>query len=98
MWGDVVFHYQTMQYSQSAGVLNDTCPIGEAFPSPLCNCEKMRQNCTHQTSWPIIGAANMAAHCLYIEKTNIFNKFLHICYHQYIGAADTVPPMYWWQQ
>ncbi len=40
----------------------------KAFPSPLCNSEKMRQLYTSYsvniTSWPVIGAANMAAHCL----------------------------------
>jgi hypothetical protein len=24
-----------------------------------------------------------------------FFKFLNICFHQYIGVADTVPPVYW---
>ncbi len=38
------------------------------LPSPAfknyCNCEKMCQYFTHQT-WPIIGAADMAARCLF---------------------------------
>ncbi len=36
----------------------------------------------------------MAAHCLFQILTR-FLKFLSICFHQYIGAADTVPPVYW---
>ncbi len=35
MWGNVVFSYQTMPYSQSAGVLHDTRAIGSfPFPNP----------------------------------------------------------------
>jgi hypothetical protein len=35
MWGDAVFYYQTMQYSQSAGVLHNTWSIGSLhFPNP----------------------------------------------------------------
>jgi hypothetical protein len=35
MWGDVIFYYQTMQYSQSAGVLHDTWPkVSFLFPPP----------------------------------------------------------------
>jgi hypothetical protein len=61
-------------YSQSARYLHDTCPIG-SLPSPnplplpytVKKCVKTVQQ-TKQckiTSWPIIGAAYMTAHCLF---------------------------------
>jgi hypothetical protein len=43
------------------------------------------------TSWPVIGAANMAAHCLF-KKLTIF-PFLSIVTTNIIGAVDTVPPI-----
>ncbi len=103
MWVDVVFHYQNMPYSQSAGVLHDTWPIGSLpfLPPPLQklfatvkNTPKLyTPNNVYITSWPIIGAA----HCLFKQLT-IFLVITNILvlltlFHQYIGGNMLVSPI-----
>ncbi len=63
--------------------------------------EKMRQNCTHKTSWLLFGAANITAPTLL--NTNTFSiiepMFLPLVlvelalYHQCIRVTDIFPPL-----
>ncbi len=86
-------------YSQSARYLHDTWPIG-SLPSPnplplpytVKKCVKTVQQTKKCkiTSWPIIGAVYMAAHCLFKLLT-----FFLIVEHQYIGARWLAAPLHW---
>jgi hypothetical protein len=105
LWGDVIIYYQTMPNSQSANQQKFCMILGQQEPShptpnpynqklflTVKNVPKLYPpNCVNITSWPIIGAANMAEH--FQSKVLTFFKFLSICYHQYIGGNMSVPPI-----
>jgi len=53
-------------------------------------------NSVNITSWPIIGAANMAEHSL-LKTLTLFKFLLYVTTNVLVGAV-TVAPIYWWKR